>query len=624
MDLNTLNDLLECSVCLERLKPNARVLPCQHTFCFDCLKQVSAKHPGVPLTCPECRRPTNTSNVDQLPKNVFLIRLLDGMKINNGPTESSAITAVPSNPPISIVKSSSKCELDKSESKNTSPTTATGDSKIVASSIPFAKALYDFKMGPNEDEGCLVFRKGSVITVTRRVDQNWAEGKICDAMGIFPLSFVELNAAAVCLLQSLATGWKGNQSTNNNATASGNKEMQPPILPSTSNTSTSNISPQRVQQPQQVQTNTTLSSPETTSNLESQKSDRFVALHSYVPQKTDELELKKGQQYIVKERCHDGWYKGVSTENPFRKGVFPGNYLMPLQVYQKWITMQRSNQKNQTSQSQRANPGSYTNHGLLSIPPDLPPRNNTRTSIPETTIPSQNMIKQDKMSETSLIRATAAPFTAKLDEKQHPKKESVTEMLMKRLGYNNSKRSTDPSSYSMDNPVFEDVAVLPKLNAFKQPNPLEFSHMRSGSCPVKFSQPPLHLESSLQLGSQRVKPRERPSVQNIVNLIPSTSKTNSNQFQLKVQHRKSSSLDTTLESGTSNGHLSIAQQQQPPALREKYRCIEKYPANSRFELSLNVGDIVWVHKKRDNGWFKGELSSGQVGLFPASFVEQNN
>lgn len=38
MDLNTLNDLLECSVCLDRLKPNARVLPCQHTFCFDCLK----------------------------------------------------------------------------------------------------------------------------------------------------------------------------------------------------------------------------------------------------------------------------------------------------------------------------------------------------------------------------------------------------------------------------------------------------------------------------------------------------------------------------------------------------------------------------------------------------------
>lgn len=479
-------------------------------------KQVSAKHPGVPLTCPECRRPTNVSNVDQLPKNVFLIRLLDGMKINIGPTESSAVAAVPSNLPISVSKTSSKPEPDKCESKNTSPTSATGDSKIVASSIPYAKALYDFKMGPNEDEGCLIFRKGSVITVTRRVDQNWAEGKICDAVGIFPLSFVELNAAAVCLLQSLATGWKGNQSTNNNATASGNKEMQPPILPSTSNTSTSNISPQRVQQQQQVQANTSLSSPETTSNLESQKSDRFVALHSYVPQKTDELELKKGQQYIVKERCQDGWYKGVSAENPFRKGVFPGNYLMPLQVYQKWITMQRSNQKNSSSQSHRTNPGSYTNHGLLSIPPDLPPRNNTRTSIPDKSNPSQNILKPDKISDMSLIGATAVPFIAKPEDKHHQKKESVTEMLMKRLGYNNSKRSTDPSSYSMDNPVFEDVTVLAKLAAFKQPNPLEFSHMRSGSCPVNFSQPPiLHSDTNLQLGSQRIKPRERPSVQNM-------------------------------------------------------------------------------------------------------------
>lgn len=30
--------IIECSVCLERLKHDARVLPCQHTFCLDCLR----------------------------------------------------------------------------------------------------------------------------------------------------------------------------------------------------------------------------------------------------------------------------------------------------------------------------------------------------------------------------------------------------------------------------------------------------------------------------------------------------------------------------------------------------------------------------------------------------------
>lgn len=90
---------------------------------------------------------------------------------------------------------------------------------------------------------------------------------------------------------------------------------------------------------------------------------------------------------------------------------------------------------------------------------------------------------------------------------------------------------------------------------------------------------------------------------------PGTSKTNQN-TQLNAQHRKSSSLDTTLDA------TSAAQQ------LEKYRCIEKYPAHSRFELSLSVGDIIIVQKKRDNGWYKGELTrTGQVGLFPANFVE---
>lgn len=43
MDERTLNDLLECSVCLERLDTTSKVLPCQHTFCRKCL-EVSESH----------------------------------------------------------------------------------------------------------------------------------------------------------------------------------------------------------------------------------------------------------------------------------------------------------------------------------------------------------------------------------------------------------------------------------------------------------------------------------------------------------------------------------------------------------------------------------------------------
>lgn len=92
---------------------------------------------------------------------------------------------------------------------------------------------------------------------------------------------------------------------------------------------------------------------------------------------------------------------------------------------------------------------------------------------------------------------------------------------------------------------------------------------------------------------------------------PSTSK-NLQNTQLKAYHRKSSSLDTTLDA---SNNISTGP-------TERYRCVTKYPANSRFELSLNVGDIVILQKKRDNGWYKGELHrTGQIGLFPANFVE---
>lgn len=35
----------------------------------------------------------------------------------------------------------------------------------------------------------------------RRVDENWAEGKLADRIGIFPLAFVELNQVARALMK---------------------------------------------------------------------------------------------------------------------------------------------------------------------------------------------------------------------------------------------------------------------------------------------------------------------------------------------------------------------------------------------------------------------------------------
>ncbi|TEA23912.1 hypothetical protein DBR06_SOUSAS7310063 [Sousa chinensis] len=77
MDESALLDLLECPVCLERLDVSARVLPCQHTFCKRCLLGIVGSRNE--LRCPECRTLVG-AGVEQLPSNILLVRLLDGIK----------------------------------------------------------------------------------------------------------------------------------------------------------------------------------------------------------------------------------------------------------------------------------------------------------------------------------------------------------------------------------------------------------------------------------------------------------------------------------------------------------------------------------------------------------------
>lgn len=39
---------------------------------------------------------------------------------------------------------------------------------------------------------CLICIQGDIITVIKRVDENWGEGKLGDKVGIFPLQFTEV------------------------------------------------------------------------------------------------------------------------------------------------------------------------------------------------------------------------------------------------------------------------------------------------------------------------------------------------------------------------------------------------------------------------------------------------
>ncbi|XP_012222441.1 E3 ubiquitin-protein ligase SH3RF3 isoform X2 [Linepithema humile] len=274
MDECMLNDLLECSVCLERLDTSSKVLPCQHTFCKKCLEEIVSTHRE--LRCPECRVLVD-AKVDDLPPNVLLMRILEGMR-NAAPknqvksalsSRSSGGTAVPQRlfgghqvapapivtgnlaPAVAVASEPtirhSNAAAKQAHLHNQAYGRAIYDyvSKVpgdlsfkkgdivilrkkidnnwyygecgnnhgvfplsyvqvmtpLTPHVPQCKALYDFRMTNDDEDGCLTFNKGEVISVIRRVDENWAEGKLLDRIGIFPLAFVELNSVARALMK---------------------------------------------------------------------------------------------------------------------------------------------------------------------------------------------------------------------------------------------------------------------------------------------------------------------------------------------------------------------------------------------------------------------------------------
>ncbi|GLH05836.1 Endophilin-A [Gryllus bimaculatus] len=255
MDEWTLNDLLECSVCLERLDTSSKVLPCQHTFCKKCLEEIVSTHKE--LRCPECRVLVD-AKIDELPPNVLLMRILEGMrnaapkKRSPGPNrlQGGSVAPVPSQqmlpPPQQqmtplvhpcpkqiqppqpcaraiydyIAKEPGDLSFKKGDMIllrkkidtnwyqgetgghfGAFPLTYVQVITPLPNQIPQCKALYDFRMTNDDDEGCLTFNKGEVITVLRRIDENWAEGRLGDRIGIFPLAFVELNIIARALMK---------------------------------------------------------------------------------------------------------------------------------------------------------------------------------------------------------------------------------------------------------------------------------------------------------------------------------------------------------------------------------------------------------------------------------------
>lgn len=757
MDEGTLNDLLECSVCLERLDTSSKVLPCQHTFCRKCLEEIVEKHKE--LRCPECRVLVNIK-INNLPPNVLLMRILEGIKnsapSNNQYKSSKDVHVSQDSVQTQVVTNTAEQPHVTSNKTNTTPGTQLGNhfqyaralfdyeaqqsgdlsfkrgatitlkKRIdknwyhgeldgrqgvfpisyvriitpVPSIMPLCKALYDFQMNSDEDEGCLAFKKNDIINVIRRVDENWAEGKINGKIGIFPLAFVELNSLARSLMKlstnsqpgpsklapptptddvtplisvnyqsqtvsahPVATVASENKNTLNNSNSS-SSTTTPSLSSSSNNSSSSSTAPSSPASPPQKNqaqnsfaaghthdlTHTrmtsslvhhrdgqSLASKHLLSNPINQRKEKrhsftgglpslsdnfdqlpaepirnkeaqqkfdvtlpasYVALYPYKPQKSDELELKKGGLYIVTDRCLDGWFKGTSNRTQ-KCGVFPGNYVVPT----KSLSSSGSESKHSASRVHRSKDEDINislNKSLNQAPPKLPPRLIASASSSERFNGGSSSAAASLNVQLAQLLQNSKEQSDKLKERKDRGSSSSSVSLMKRLA--SIKRSKSPPNYSMDNPVFEDSSEGCLLS---QP-----SHVRSGSCPSQL----VHIQTTDQhhrlpgSSSQRLKLKERPSILAGRSTDEETGVNSNN-----LRHRKSQSLDSS---------VSKSVKSQSASSRERYRCITAYPANSEYELSLQVGDIIYVHRKREDGWYKGtQQRTGKTGLFPASFVE---
>uniref|UniRef100_A0A3Q3GEY5 E3 ubiquitin-protein ligase SH3RF1 n=1 Tax=Labrus bergylta TaxID=56723 RepID=A0A3Q3GEY5_9LABR len=851
MDESMLLDLLECPVCLERLDASAKVLPCQHTFCRRCLQGILGSRGE--LRCPECRTLVECA-VDELPSNILLVRLLDGIKqrprragpgagvCTNGTSgavarahsggsrdqgapgaqpqraqaKSTLVRGVPQLPCAKALYNYDGKEpgdlkftkgdviiLRRQVDENWYhgemggvhgffPTNFVQVIKPLPQPPPQCKALYDFELKDKEaDKDCLPFSKDDILTVIRRVDENWAEGMLGDKIGIFPISYVEFNSAARQLIEldkpSDSNGDSGEGASSgpqsNGAQRAGEKKnskkrhsftsltmshkpmlISGPVLISSSNpTAAARIGEisggLSCSAPSQVHICTTglivtppPSSPVTTATVFTfpsetsytsipvdalppppppppqqssadgaayslaggqrpspsisdqsgrQRPTVYVAMFPYTPRKEDELELRKGEMFLVLERCQDGWFKGTSMHTG-KIGVFPGNYMSPVSRTASGSTQPKVTMSLCTQAGRGVTIVSPSSAPLGAIVPgpdfnkpltvcsSAGPANSQPAAVvtaAQTATGQQPKVPLHVNSQMTVNQARNAVRTAACHSQDRPTAavtpiQSATPVAYlphlavcsqpsscpaqgcSRSGVamgcaaasltppNVSAASLEgdglrpvpvlaaPVNSSGLNPASNSAALACRLDKDvkrEKKSLLKLLSNKKKSRPSPPSSPTLEAEQAAagEVLHGAVGPETSPSSGSVschetepaaAAVASASSSSSSSSAPDSSSHRKSSPLDgcAPIAPPPRQPCSSLLSQQHDarPIICERYRVVVSYPPQSEAELELKEGDIVFVHRKREDGWFKGTLQrNGRTGLFPGSFVD---
>merc|ERR1712029_568850 len=168
--------------------------------------------------------------------------------------------------------------------------------------------------------------KGEMVTLTRRVDQNWYEGRIGSRKGIFPASYIE-----ILVEPGEPRGLSPSPVIKPVAAPAAHSILKNGSLPVPSyNPSYSVQSPYSTinsRPGSSMSQSTSMQQTSTSFHMESKSEPMpYRALYNYKPQNDDEVELSEGDIVFVMEKCDDGWFVGTSQRTGIF-GTFPGNYV---------------------------------------------------------------------------------------------------------------------------------------------------------------------------------------------------------------------------------------------------------------------------------------------------------
>lgn len=168
--------------------------------------------------------------------------------------------------------------------------------------------------------------KGEIITLTRKIDVNWYEGRIGSRKGIFPASYVDVICEPGETRRSTSPLLKPVASPASHSILKNGNVLLPSYTPNYSVTSPySTISSRPGSAASQIHQHQQSSSSYI--HVESKNEPvPYRALYNYRPQNDDEVELSEGDIVYVMEKCDDGWFVGTSQRSGIF-GTFPGNYV---------------------------------------------------------------------------------------------------------------------------------------------------------------------------------------------------------------------------------------------------------------------------------------------------------